>query len=245
MESNNQPSNNPMELFLQHMLRHTVRLIRNAASIGSDSGVASGIIAQISRRLILLTAGHIFDRAGTWTLETATVVGGRTLNLHLPNVQRLCSIELRSGEESDIDLAWAPLDCEEIKEQMRRDAEMQGRAINLPIYTGPLDLIPDAREDYGFVAQNRVELHPAHRLYSQPSYEVGMAFRGYRETDGLYEFALAGPHKGHAYYSGASGAPIANREGKIVSLLLSGHPTGGAILWGVPLARYAPLLNLV
>jgi hypothetical protein len=239
------PSNNPVELFVQHMLRYTVRLIRNAPSIARVSGAASGIIVRISRRLVLLTAGHIFDRPGTWTMETSTVVRGRTLNLQLPNVQRLCSIDLTSDKNSDIDLAWAPLDCEESKEQMRRDATMRGRDITLPIYTGPLELISKRSEAYGFAAQNRVELHGAHYLYSRPSFEVGMAFKRCRGENGLYQFALARPHQGHDYYSGASGAPIANEEGKIVSLIISGDAAGRARLWGIPLARYAPLLNFV
>lgn len=237
-------ANNPIELFVQHMLRHTVRLIRNATSIASGSGVASGIIVRFSRRLILLTAGHIFDRPGRWTMETSTVVDGKTLHLHLPDVQRLCSVEVRSGKDSDIDLAWAPLDCEAVKEQMRRDAAMRDRAVKLPVYIGPLDLIPERSEAYGFAAHNRVEMHGARHLYSQPSFEVGMAFKGYHAESGLYEFELSRLHQGHDYYSGASGAPIANAEGKIVSLLVSGDQDGGPRLWGVPLARFVPLLNL-
>jgi hypothetical protein len=69
-----------------------------------------------------------------------------------------------------------------------------------------------------------------------------MTFEGTRRS-GAYEFRLARKHQGHKYYKGASGAPIADEEGRIVALVLRGDPVRNLII-GAPIARYEGLLPL-
>jgi len=69
-----------IQAFRELMLKHTVRLIRNIHTFPKDSGVASGVILERDDGLLLLTAGHIFDRPGSWTLETSLSVGNTTLH---------------------------------------------------------------------------------------------------------------------------------------------------------------------
>ena len=66
----------------------------------------------------------------------------------------------------------------------------------------------------------------------------------YSETDadtGLYKFELARKHQGHSYYKGASGAPIADPEGRIISMLVCGDEDE-VFLYGVPLRKHAARL---
>ena len=74
------------------------------------------------------------------------------------------------------------------------------------------------------------------------SYETCMAYTG-SNPDGRYVFKLARAHQGHEYYRGASGAPIVSPEGVIVSMVLGGCEKKNEI-YGLPLAKYTPLLNL-
>lgn len=112
------------------------------------------------------------------------------------------------------------------------------------MYRGSMRATPDRDHEYGYASWNRTEFHAGMGwLVAEPSFEVGMQFRGARPGSGLYEFELAQPHKGHPYYEGASGAPIADETGQIVSLLLAGEPDQNLLL-GVPLAQYAPVLGI-
>jgi hypothetical protein len=176
-------------------------------------------------------------------METSMVVDSTTLHLSLTEVNFLCEINLPSDRVTNVDLAWALLDVDKVRTQMRNDPAIEGRTLSLPIYTGPLDQVPEQNGYYGFAAPNRVELHGTGYMYSEASFEIGMVYRGCRTEDGLYEFELARTHQGQDFYSGASGAPIANEEGTIVSLLLSGDPARN-VMWGVPLARYSQVLNI-
>ena len=81
-------------------------------------------------------------------------------------------------------------------------------------------------------------------LVAEGSFEIGMRYRSTRSKDDVYEFELDRPHQGHEYYYGASGSPIADETGQIVSLLLGGDPQEN-LLFGVPLARFNSVLGLV
>jgi hypothetical protein len=61
-----------------------------------------------------------------------------------------------------------------------------------------------------------------------------MTYIGLTEDGSMYEFQLSRPHQGAAYYQGASGSPIVDPEGKIVSMLLGGDPKRN-ILHGLPI----------
>lgn len=64
------------------------------------------------------------------------------------------------------------------------------------------------------------------------------------EPTGRLRFNLADGHKGHDYYRGASGAPIANDEGIIVAVLVGGDTSTNELL-GAPLHRYANLIGSI
>jgi hypothetical protein len=233
-----------IKAFIELMLKHTVRLIRNAHTFPKDSGVASGIILQRDEGLLLLTAGHIFDRPGSWTLDTGLIVGKTTLHAPIRDVELLASVDLATGAGGPVDLAWGWIDPADIHNELVRNPSLKGAKVELPVYRRSLGATPDQEHSYGYASWNRAEFHAGMGwLVTEPSFEVGMEFRGARPDSGVYEFELVRSHQGHSYYEGASGAPIADETGQIVSLLLAGEPNQNLLL-GVPLAEYASVLGL-
>lgn len=224
--------------FVEHMLGCTVRLFRDAATL---EGLASGILLRRPHAIVLLTAGHSFRKGGEWTLELPVYHEGQTLTLRLPEVQLLTRVTARPLTEENIDVAWAAIDPAFVNEAIEAVEVTLPAPLEMPMYRGPINEVPTKSHAYGFAAWNRVEKHPdLGTLYSEASFEVGMAFR--EERDDRYVFELARPHQGDDYYYGASGAPIADESGRIVSIVLEGSNGVDEIL-GLPLARYAELLD--
>ncbi|MDQ3279799.1 MAG: hypothetical protein M3Q69_00130 [Acidobacteriota bacterium] len=235
---------NPLQKFIDKMAAHTVRLVRNADQLlnADERGIASGLILRRPHGLVLLTAGHSFMKEGEWTLETNVVVQGQTLSLALPNLHILLSIDARPGVVTPIDVAWAPLDEAVLARILDEIEPRRKRKLVLPQYAGPIDEPADPESLYGYAAKNLGFVDPYRKEFVlELSYEVGMTFRGERE-DGLFVFKLARPHQGHEYYSGASGAPIADESGRVVSILLGGEPARNE-LYGLPLYRYAGVID--
>ena len=229
---------NPEQAFVEHMLRYTVRLVRNPTTLEAESGIGSGVLLDRPAGLVLVTAGHNFDRPGLWTLETRIEVAEQTLMLSIPNPQRLAQVDLETGESSDLDVAWARLNLE----VLRGAPELKGKTLALDVYRGPIDGTPSADHYYGFASYSQAELHSnLNRLVRDAAWELGMTYEGTTET-GLHEFRLSGPHKGHKYYEGASGAPIADETGQIVSILVSGVKEND-VLYGFPIHRVAELID--
>lgn len=230
--------------FIEHMLKYTVRLIRNTKDFPENFGLASGVIIERPSNPVLLTAGHIFNKPGAWTLETNIVVANMTLHLPLRDIQMLSQINLDKGTAQNIDLAWAQIHRADCMAALDSFPKTQEQRIELPLYCGPLDEEPKRNSFYGFAAWNKVELHQeVSTLVSEASYEIGMCYRGTCNGDILYEFELARDHQGYDYYQGTSGAPIADEEGRIIALVSGGDPAEN-LIFGVPLARYHSVLDL-
>jgi hypothetical protein len=232
-----------LQAFVVLMLNSTVRLVRNAPLIVRSPkrvGVASGLLVCDGRDFLLLTAGHIFKRAGLWTLETGVVSAGRSLHLSLRDVQRP-DRRRKSQRYLPKDFAWAKI--------LRADARAglaaapKGTKLELICYRGPLNVLPNKRSLYGFASWNRVEFHqPIATLLREASFELGMTYER-TLSDGTYEFGLARSHQGTKYYAGASGAPIADERGHIVALVLDGNASRNTII-GAPIPSYVPILPL-
>ncbi len=231
--------------FIENMLAYTVRIMRNALTIPENFGRASGVLVEHNNDYILLTAGHSLEKPGDWTLETSVVVDDKTLHLPLRDIQLLAQIDTDGGTVQKIDLAWARISHEDCKAALDSFPKTQKQPIEFPVYRGPLDEEPSHDSPYGFAAWNRAELHQhdVSILASEPSFEVGMTYNGISNDDSLYVFELARAHQGNEYYCGASGAPIADEEGRIIALVTKGDPKEN-LIYGVPLARYHSILGL-
>lgn len=231
--------------FIEHMLRHSVRLVRNATSVFDQpeaTGVASGVILERPHAVVMLTAGHSFWTQGDWTLETNVVVEHETLSLRLPELQELARIDAVSGEAEMIDVAWCRIDLQRVSDVVIRIKPGPQPVLTFNTYRGPLDTEPDTDAAYGYAAWNRGWLDANLRKFVlEPSFEIGMKYVG-RSDDNLLTFELARPHQGDEYYSGASGSAIAAEDGTVVSMLLRGDKSKN-LLYGLDLKKYAPLLD--
>jgi hypothetical protein len=231
----------PIKAYLERLSSLTVRVVCNAGTFEENGSIGSGVLLQRPAGLALVTAGHNFDRPGTWTLESSVQVRGRTLTLPIPAPQRLFEIDLHTGEGGDLDIAWSWLDLDVYRQILREQGPKSSR-LEFTAYQGPINSEPAADAMYAFAAYSRVRLDAnLAQLDVAPACEIGMEYQGTDEC-GLHEFALARPHQGDDYYYGASGAPIADETGRVVSILVSGLKDDN-VLFGFPLSRIAPLID--
>lgn len=238
-----EPEEDEEQTFVELMLTRTVRVMRAATSFPMDLGVASGVIVERPGGLLVLTAGDIFRQPGSWTLEAKFPGHGEGLYVPLRDVQRLASLDLMAGRAPPIDLAWASIDPADVRDALAAHPTLAGQKAELPVYRGSLDGTPKEQAVYGYASWNRVDIHqPAALRATDASWETHMRFCGTRPSDGLYELALASARQPEDYYRGASGAPIADETGQIVSLVLDVDRDRNRLI-GVPLALFGPVIG--
>lgn len=236
-----------MRAFVEHCLGFTVNLVRLGVNKLPFS-VCSGFLVQRGERVFLLSAGHGIANGPGWGIETKLILQREVVILPLRAVIQLRKpgTPPRSRKKADrIDFAWTEMSLGEIRETMRADPKLKGKTLELPYYRGPLDRAPTKGEAYGFAAWNRVYLGGFSQIVLERdfSYELGMEFKGVDKASGLIKFKLARKHQGQKYYKGASGAPIADPEGAIVSMVLGGDKRDN-IIYGLRLARFQAEVGL-
>ncbi len=206
------------------------------------SKLGSGVLLQRGQDFLLLTVQHLFRSDAQWSFETGITHNRESLNISIRDLRALKKRDLKSGAMQEIDLAWGWLRRTDMVEGLQSLPDPKPKMI-LPVYDGPLDTAVMEDEQYGYAANNRIKWNPQSReLMREPSFEVGMTLRSRHESDGTVEFELARDHQGNEYYNGASGAPIADRSGRIVALLVGSAP--GNVIIGVELSQFSALFDL-
>jgi hypothetical protein len=179
--------------------------------------------------MVVVTCAHVLRR-GQWGAEIKTTASPATSETQVYEtaladrrtpIRPLGAVCALDGW----DFAWAAF-------AVGNGAEAIGE---LGFYRGPLDRRPAKGEAYGFMAWNRDTVFPLNVIERLPAFEVGMEFVG-STAGGMYRFRVKAKHKGHAFYRGASGAPIADSEGAIVALLANGDEAVSDIVQGTPFA---------
>lgn len=229
--------------WVEHMRDFTLRLVRMKRT-GAPGGIASGFLVEAQGRFFVLTAGHSFKRPRNWVVETTVQAGGGCLAFRVDGLWQLTSFEILAPLScTPVDFAWCELNLPALKVQLEADPKFAGQALSLPWYRGPFG-VPVRGDSYGFASWSRVEYHAAiSGLHRETACEIGMQYDGLDPALNAYRFRLARAHKGHRYYRGASGAPIADPTGQIVSLVLGGHRRSNTI-YGLPLTTYFPAVVL-
>ena len=130
-----------------------------------------------------------------------------------------------------------------ISQQLTEDGRIDPTKIEMPRYLGPLDEEPSTQEAYGFASWSQVEfIEDKAALIRDAAYECFMEFVGSDKDKNLYTFRLSRKHQGHDYYFGASGSPIADSTGKIVSIVIGGSEAENAI-YGTALSDYSRIFT--
>ena len=197
----------------------------------------------------MLTAGHAARRDAVWHWETNLVLETERKVMCLPlgpfTVLSTISTRARDKKVTDIDIGWCPSSTS--SGSSRNFKKMPGsRTTNSSSLStrDPSTRLSPQRRPYTFAAWNRALIIPAGVTFVErsASYETCMTYTR-SNPDGLYVFKLARAHQGHEYYRGASGAPIVSPDGVLVSMVLGGDEKANEI-YGLPLAKYTPLLQL-
>lgn len=240
------------EKLIHHLLSFSLNLVRfkGRKTFGEPCGLSTGFLVKKANRHYLLSAGHSMRRKSAWFWETNVILAQDRTTLCIPigPFTLLKSIRLRPGgnsKTSNIDFAWADCDIGTLQTLFKNDDKLKGQKLELQFYSGPLDCVPVLHDEpYTFAAWNRGTLVPLGSLFLQRevAYETSLEYTG-KNRSGNYVFKLARTHMGHKYYQGASGAPIASPEGKIVSMVLGGNVKTNEI-YGLPIAEYTNLLGL-
>ena len=233
-----------VQSFVNHMLKYTLRLVTLDERGKPLSGIAGGFMIEAGRDLRVVSAGHVLGRIEPWVIEVAQASSTETLCFSISKIQVGGRVaRLPSGETIDVDLAWGAIDREAIYRQLSADGRMDPAQIDLPFYSGPLDAEPSTQEAYGFASWSRVEfLEDKRTLIREAAYECCMQFAGRDRATNLYTFRLAREHQGHGYYRGASGSPIADSTGKIVSIVTGGNEAEN-VIYGAALSAYSRIFD--
>jgi hypothetical protein len=243
-----------IDAFIRRMLDLTVHLVRIEG--GRPASAGSGFIYERDGRHTLFSVLHSFQpdkndpndiRFDGWHLETGLVVDNHSLLLTLPPIEFVTELTIGVGgkvDARDVDFVWGHLDVAELREKAPAEARLKGKHLTLPVYRGRIDHEPDAIHGYGFASFSKTTLVLGRNamLVRDPVYEVAMTFDGY-DARGLCRFKLDGEHKGDVTYHGSSGSPIADDEKNIVALVQGGDQATG-IIFGVPLHRYARVIDI-
>ena len=231
-----------MQRFVDHMRTNTLSLIRLDAQ-DQPIRAASGFLIDVDGKYRVISAGHSIGRDSRWIIETAETTDRETLRFWIEDINIVDKLVYTFGaDEYEVDLAWGEIDPVKLSDLLRQESKIQGE-VTLPIYNGPMDVIPDADEVYGFSAWTAEDFSPSTGVLKKRAvFEVCMTTAGTSQDDGTIEFKLARPHLGDDYYYGTSGAPIADPTGRFVSMVIRGNKKRNCII-GVALHRFGSILR--
>lgn len=228
--------------FLGYLVRLTVNLVTLHSKTRLPEVRRSGFLYGRDGKVHLVSAAHKLGVV-QWKIETRLTQEGRRVSLLQVLTVHLLRAYAGDGNYSEVDLFWVEIELEKRRAELHADPNNEGPRFNPEVYSGSLGFVPSAAGLYTFAAYNRAEFIGRWivGLERQLTTET-MTFDGFEEKRhdrlNLYRFRLIDGHKGHEVYEGASGAPIATTDRKIVSIVLHGDPAEN-VIWGLPLARYA------
>lgn len=229
------------------LVQVTVLLVDWEPGLDFPRNRASGFVIKRNGRYFVISAGHALRR-GKWSLELDPFRDGKHQSLLVPLRSTwgiLKHVDLEAGEARSVDFAWADIDVERLRADVRKDERLQGLPVTIPEYRGSLDRRPSGDDVYTYVALNQAvgEEHPFSKILERKaSHEIGMEYVDDAADHDAYVFRLGRDHQGHKYYKGASGAPIADSEGIIVSVVLGGSEERHE-LYGARLADFEHLIG--
>jgi hypothetical protein len=130
--------------FVTRMLDVTVQLIGDVRQFPNVSGRGSGVLIPRATDFLLLTAGHLFKKGTTWSLETPIKANGGCLHVALRDLHVFAGVDLAAASATPIDLAWAWIRRDDIRAALR-DPRVTKNRVDLRVYQGPSTYRPIPR----------------------------------------------------------------------------------------------------
>lgn len=198
-------------------------------------GFASGCLIDFRGRRFLLSVQHAVARhSKNWVVILGQSLTGS--EYYKPSSFNYVA-ELTRGQQNvrDIDFCYAevPLDLTGVYQYVTARGIFDERPRH--IFQTNLDDLPTKDEIYAFSGEIKPEQHSPDVLAFEKHVYPGLR---YDRTEGEFHiFKLPVEHPGHDHFHGCSGAPIVDRNRKLVALVCRGDEDDGTIL-GVSLARY-------
>ena len=184
--------------------------------------LGTGTLIEFETRLLLLTAEHVTEADHlAWAVQMRYEERtGQTELYALGPLNYLLRVSAGSANWVDVAYAFVP-ETLEPRHQVIKDT---GRVIHddprLVIVTDLTDS-PIVGREYGLAGTTKFFItHEGKYLGGDVQVETGLTFLERR--DELLVFTLGKTHPGHVEYEGTSGGPIADSEGTLVGLVISG-----------------------
>jgi hypothetical protein len=243
---NSNDINEKIKIVVEHCRDLTLRLVRLSQDHKQIQGIASGFLIKVGETTYLVSAGHALEKSG-WMIETTFTIEDKCLTACIPigGPWILKKMTIGQSKLEEVDIAWANVDFQSFQKAVSGDSRLKGKEFTYTLYQGPLDDFPSANDPHIFASWNRGTRIPALGrtfLERDLSYEYEMEFKGVRSEDGLYIFSIP-KHKGHDYYSGASGSPIIEPSGRILAVLVKGCESKNE-LYGYPMRGLVQLIKI-
>jgi hypothetical protein len=210
---------------------------------------ASGVLVWWRGRLLLITAGHIRRNRGDWVAEVRYDETRNETEVFVLSKLHMVKRITRVGAQW-VDLAFMLMPSSfRPKIQAITGILGHGRVDDeeeRPIFASDLRAIPKVGRRYGFAGQVETDAvdHFVGKQFIAGETQIETHIRYEKEAYRRYVFKLEHPHLGHDRYRGCSGAPICDKYGTLVSILLRGSIAKDQ-LYGLPLARYRGLIRAV
>jgi hypothetical protein len=199
-----------LDILVDHLTKVTIRIIKLSED-GNKIGHCSGFLFQPEPNTIpfVITAGHELPKLGSF-IETRIKKDGKPLLINAGEFSVFYN-------HKDIDYAYSRLPIDLYKEEMQAYEGVEFIAYQHKF----IKAIPN--EGYGFAVINNYEFVKSGDDLVLPLYCCYELFLELVDQDEhLNYFKVAREFQGHEYYRGASGSPIADQEGAITSILISG-----------------------
>jgi hypothetical protein len=204
-------------------------------------GVASGCLVRFEDCLLLLSVCHATGQ-GRWAAEMRFYPERDGTELQFFGDQwsaRHLDPNTSMHEELDFSFTEVPQDFVSIMQERNAAGEIV-RERQRHTFEIELQELPTVHEVYAFTGRVRPAQLDKVTYWSEPTVYPGLR---YERTDGYYHvFSLPVPHPGHDAFRGCSGAPIVDRQGRVVALVCSGDVPSNTIT-GISLHHLATAIR--
>jgi hypothetical protein len=235
---------NPWE---RQLLLSSIPLKRLSAE-NKVEGAASGCLVDYFGKRLILSVFHATGKSAKWAIELEYEHGKGTKLIPITSWNFLGRMSLENLKMDMVDFSYGVISKELNSVHQQYDENQQllwkaPRTIFKPTFTEN----PVLGEPYGFSGHTQLEQlpHPTNpNLSVLCATQTVLGDLSYIKTiEDMHYFKLPGKHPGHIYFEGCSGAPIINKHGQPVALVVGGN-TDEDTIWGVALKTYKAAIDI-